>query len=111
MKLQNRFNDKVRAAWVFWNKCMVCGENNWDSLHHIISPTSENYIKGKHNESAYNSCPIHNFKCHLYNEEIKKRESELLIKTFQALESEEYKPTELDKRFLNKYKDLYVRPN
>lgn len=66
--LRNRFNEKVKNAWLYWFSCMVCKENGCEVLHHIISPSSSLYIDGAHNNSIYNSCPVHNQRCHVGNE-------------------------------------------
>ncbi len=109
--LKNRFPPSVRNVWIFWYDCMVCGRNRIDALHHIVSPSSHFYIDGKHNESVFNSCPIHNFGCHIDNEAFLYRDETikmLLKKTQQALEWEGYKPNALDKKFLEIYAKLYV---
>lgn len=88
----------------------MCGKNRWDVLHHILSPSSLLYVKGKHNESAYNSCPTHNFGCHIDNEAYIYKDSTirtLLKKTKVALDEEDYRPTELDRQFLQIYAHLY----
>lgn len=112
-KLQNRFPKEVFWEWEDYYKCHWCGESGADSLHHIIAPTSSCYVEGNHNTSIYNSSPIHNFKCHLYNSELNKKEtiSELLIKTFEALDVMGYEPKKVDYQFIKIYKDLYERPN
>ncbi|MFW6173591.1 MAG: hypothetical protein ACOC5T_07595 [Elusimicrobiota bacterium] len=111
--LVNRFPKEVFWEWEDYYKCHWCGESGRDSLHHIIAPTSDVYLKGDFNKSIYNSCPIHNFKCHLYNPDLNKREtiSDLLIKTFQALDVMGYEPTERDYKFVKAYKKLYERPD
>ncbi len=91
---------------------MVCGKNRIDALHHIVSPSSHFYVKGEHNKSALNSCPIHNHGCHVGNEAFLYRDSTirtLLKKTIDALEFEGYVFTETDREFLEVYSDLYAR--
>jgi hypothetical protein len=107
--LKNRFPAKVRNTWLGWTTCIECGENTADCLHHIITPTSKFYIKGNHNKSVYNSIPLCNFKCHLYNSELHKEYKirELLHATFKIMEHKGYKPTKRDKLFIYYYKELY----
>ena len=59
--LQYRFSLSVRNVWLYWHECLVCGFNRPDALHHIISPSSKFHKDGKHNESVFNSCPVHNY--------------------------------------------------
>lgn len=109
--LSNRFSAATRLVWLYWYDCMVCGMNRIDALHHIVSPSSRHYVPGKHNESVYNSCPIHNQICHvgneayLYDTETIKM---LLKKTRDALKELGYAPTPLDLEFLRIYADLYA---
>ncbi len=108
--LKNRFSTKTRNEWLDWYSCMICGRNKQDVLHHIVSPSSRHYIAGEHNVSVFNSCPIHNYKCHignegwLYNE---KNITTLLKKTAEALESLGYIVNENDRDFLRVYAFLY----
>ena len=107
--LKNRFPQEVFAEWIDWHSCHICGQNTWDCLHHIISPTNDCYIKGDHNRSIYNSAPLCNNKCHLYNPDLprKWKTIELLKKTKEAMEKMGYEKNERDKKFLEIYKDLY----
>ena len=107
--LSNRFPAKVRNHWLGWSTCLECKENTADCLHHIISPTSKFYIKGEHNKSIYNSAPLCNFQCHLYNSELQReyKIKELLHSTFAILDYQDYKPTKQDKLFIYYYKELY----
>lgn len=109
--LKNRFSKEVRWEWEEgWYSCMICGKNNWDAIHHIISPSMTPYIKGKHNTSILNSCPIHNFGCHIGKEGYLNRVEtikNLLQKTKEALDFMGYKLNDKDKKFLTIYKDLY----
>ena len=76
--LKNRFSSETRHVWLYWYDCLICGMNQIDTLHHIVSPSSRLYVDGDHNESVLNSCPIHNMKhpsaggeipnCHIGNE-------------------------------------------
>ncbi len=108
--LKNRFSQETRMAWLYWYSCMVCNENQQDVLHHIVSPSSRHYVDGEHNKSVFNSCPIHNMKCHigkeswLYNE---KNITFLLNKTASALESLDYQANKNDLVFLRIYSYLY----
>jgi len=127
--LRNRFSQETRSIWELdWHECMVCGLNQWNVLHHIISPSSRYYIDGKHNESAYNSCPIHNYKhpsadilkqrgysgqgvdldCHIGNDAyLHSHIPELLKKTAYALDRMWYASDENDREFLKVYAHLY----
>ncbi len=109
--LSNRFPSFVRHAWHFWYSCLVCGGNRIDALHHIIPPTVRWYVKGDHNRSVYNSCPIHNFKCHIGNDWWLHKEDNLrglLRKTADALQWLGYHPNDVDFEFLRIYRHLYV---
>lgn len=85
--------------------------NQQDVLHHIVSPSSHLYIDGDHNTSVFNSCPIHNQKCHIGNEAylyadetIKK----LLNDVARALLFDlDYVPNQKDLLFINTYAHLY----
>lgn len=107
---QNRFNREEKKIWMGWDECLRCGENRWDALHHIITPTDFNiYSSGKHNTSMLNSCPIHNYPCHI-GEDSKLHDmiGELLVKSKHALtEWQDYELTELDYEFLDNYGHLY----
>jgi hypothetical protein len=107
--LKNRFPPEVRGNWCEWYTCLECKENTADCLHHIITPTNKFYIKGNHNKSIYNSAPLCNHKCHLYNQELHKEYKirELLHDTFKILEYKKYKPIKRDKLFIYYYKELY----
>jgi len=107
--LQNRFdNDEVKSFWAFHYECLICNENGWDALHHILSPTSQGFVKGKHNTSILNSCPIHNVKCHLYNPSLKRREKELLKIVLRLTKNKGYELNEKDIQFLTVYKKFYA---
>ena len=109
--LSNRFSQETRAEWIYWYACNICGMNQYDALHHIICPSVRFYIKGKHNTSILNSCPIHNQKCHigneahLYNDDTVKQ---LLQKTLTALLQMDYKLKPIDREYMTIYKDLYT---
>lgn len=119
--LRNRFPQSVRLIWVYWYDCMYCGMNQIDTLHHMISPSVRHYVDGKHNESVFNSCPIHNMKhpsaggevenCHIGNEAYLYSDEGvkyLLNKVARALLDEiQYQPNALDKDFIRTYRHLY----
>jgi hypothetical protein len=109
--LNHRFSKDETFDWLFWQRCMWCGENKWDALHHIISPSSRDYHKVDCNKSILNSCPIHNSKCHLNNSQLHQRENEieLLQKTFQALSSLGYKLKEIDEQFMVTYWESHYK--
>lgn len=119
--LRNRFSKETRQVWELdWFACMVCGMNQWDAVHHIISPSSREYINGKHNESILNSCPIHNYRhpnaeqygikkdCHINNEVwLNSHIPELLEKTRTALSDLGYELKPIDLEFIEIYSHLY----
>lgn len=107
--LQNRFDEKDRFIWQFWYACLVCGKNNWDALHHIISPTHPLYVGGEHNKSILNSCPIHNFGCHIGNNDVLRDSTRLLLNRSKdiLLNEQGYKLNERDNLFLKIYAQLY----
>ena len=116
MKLSDRFPPKVEQFWKGipnweclsnWNG-KFCRESHADCLHHIISPQSSGYIKGKHNESIYNSAPVNNWDCHISKPmHIEKNEVELLKEVKLILDRELYIPDDNDKEFLIIYKEYY----
>ena len=106
----NRFSKETRNEWLYWYECMICGKNQQDVLHHILCKSSHLYIDGNHNESVLNSCPIHNFVCHIGNEaNLYKPETIMLLlkKTREALKGMGYIPNEKDRKFLSVYSHLY----
>ena len=108
--LSNRFSSETRHEWLYFYSCMVCGMNGIDALHHIVSPSSRFYVKGEHNESVLNSCPIHNQVCHVGNEAFLYSEETirmLLKKTLDALTSMGYTLKPIDREFLRVYANLY----
>lgn len=108
--LSNRFPQWVKWQWQGWHSCMVCSRNQWDALHHIMSPSTSLYIKGPHNHSILNSSPIHNEKCHLYNPWLHKPDNiaTLLFKTYDALlQFQDYRLKRIDQEFLRLYRPLY----
>ena len=108
--LKNRFDkDLLQSVYAFHYTCLVCGENGADAFHHVLSPSSKQYIPGKHNSSILNACPIHNFRCHLYNPNLHKPEMErmLLKKIIKLLLKLGYKLKPIDIEFYQNYRDLY----
>ena len=108
--LRNRFNqEKLRAVWAFEYSCLWCGESGFDCFHHIMSPSSPRYLDGKFNSSILNACPIHNQKCHLYNPELHKIDSErkMLQGVLKHLVLSGFKFKDKDAEFYEKYSALY----
>lgn len=110
--LKHRFEESdIKEAWVFdWYYCLWCGVNHANCFHHIISPQSGRYKKGEFNKSIFNSCPLSNFICHLYNPELHKIETEkmFLRKVARKIFKAKYVLKEYDEMFLYIYKDLYL---
>jgi len=107
--LKNRFPEEVRTEWIFWYDCMRCGKNKWDALHHIISSSVTGYVAGDHNSSILNSCPIHNFGCHIGNEAwLGRNVGMLLRKTLSALTLMGYELKPIDREFIRVYNKFYV---
>lgn len=107
MKLANRFSEEVKNYWIFWYTCLICGQNHFSEIHHIISPSSMDYIKGEHNKSILNSCPI-GTDCHIHcNLHSFAKQKELLLKVKNILDQNNYKYNETDKKFLEVYKKYY----
>jgi len=109
--LQYRFDPLDTEVWMFWHRCMWCGQNKWDCLHHIISPSSRDHRHGDFNASILNSSPMHNHGCHLDNGELHHRETEikLLEKTMMVLAHKHYKATKLDKQFQMAYWETHFK--
>jgi len=109
--LHNRFAKDDTEAWMFWYRCMWCGQNGWDCLHHIISPSSRGHRIGDFNESILNSSPMHNHKCHIDNGELHHRETEikLLEKTMTVLRHKDYQMKDIDKRFQMAYWETHFQ--
>ena len=87
--------------------------NRYDALHHIISPTLRFYRPGLYNKSVLNSCPIHNFKCHIGNDGYLHKDDvirSLLKKNVLALDNLGYKTrSQRDAEFLMAYNALYPK--
>jgi len=109
--LQYRFSEIDKEVWMFWYRCMWCGKNQWDCLHHIISPSSMDHKHGDFNASILNSSAMHNNRCHLDNGELHHRDVEikLLKKTLKMLMIKGYKLTETDKEFQKVYWDTHFK--
>lgn len=106
--LQNRFPSEVFEWWTGFYTCLMCGRSHANTLHHIISPTSNSYVKGNHNRSIYNSCPVNNNDCHLYKPLHNfAKEKELLLKVKDVIDRAKYKPNETDNQFLKVYEKYY----
>jgi hypothetical protein len=107
--LKNRFNiEELNSAWFGCFRCFWCSRSGADCFHHIISPSSQYYKKGEFNSSVLNSIPLHNFVCHLYNPELHKQESRLLIEVIKYLLDNGYVLKEKDIEFFKAYRNLYV---
>lgn len=113
--LQNRFPERVERFWKgsdYRFDCAICGQNHADCIHHIISSTAIDYVKGNHNESILNSCRLNNENCHLHkpmqNRQLQKK---LLKRTYEivleAIDNNEFELIEKDYKFLRIYKDFY----
>jgi len=108
--LRNRFSAESRSAWLGWHSCLLCRENGWTDLHHVISPSLRHYRDGSHNQSILNSCPIHNQPCHVGNEATLGDDRTVRFLLRQAaisLASLGYVPRQLDRNFVRAYCRLY----
>jgi hypothetical protein len=100
---QNKFLYFFEESWTCW----WCGMNTANAHHHIVGRGNGD---SKVESSILNCAWLCNQKCHIaihgrlrLEENIKL----LLNKTFQILEKERYKLTELDKEFIKKYGKYY----
>lgn len=110
MRLSNRFPESVKQYWIGFYTCLECGRNHFSELHHILSPSSMDYIKGEHNKSILNSCPIGN-ECHIHcSLHSFKKQKELLNKVKDILDRQGYKYEEVDYQFMAKYSKYYDKP-
>lgn len=109
--LQYRFSPIDTEIWLFHHKCMWCGRNRWDCLHHIISPSSMDHKHGDFNTSILNSSPMHNHGCHLDNGELHHQavEIKLLEKTMTTLAYSHYHLNDIDKQFIEIYWDTHYK--
>ena len=66
---------------------------------------------GEFNTSILNSSPMHNHGCHLDNGKLHHRETEikLLQKTMTAISLQEYELTDLDREFIETYRDSHYQ--
>lgn len=111
MDLSDRFEwfDLINAWGENYSLCHWCGEPGANAFHHIVSPNTAGYKKGEFNQSLLNSCPIHNFECHVGNGRLGKEENQsmLLKKTIKALLKRNYEFKEIDVEFYQEYKEMY----
>src|SRR3990172_7761007 len=99
--MQLDFTQQTRELFQWNYECFVCGRNGQDVLHHIL---------GRESNSPLNSCPVHNFSCHLENSgqlNTDKMKGKLLRKTRQFLVDNNYKLTKDDLNFIEKNNYLY----
>ena len=106
--LKNNFNQHELNFWFESNReCWVCGKSHWDCFHHIMGRGG---FGDGCESSILNSAPLNNFQCHLaVHGELRQEENckILLQKTMKYLLSKGYKFDEVDKKFIDKYKNLY----
>lgn len=104
--MRNNFTQKTRS--LFWDNysCWSCGYNKFDILHHIVGRGN------KHSElesSPFNAAPLCNFSCHIGKPINKEYTTKKFLQlTEEYLKRINYKPTDKDKAFLEKYKQYYV---
>ncbi len=99
--MKNEFSDKTKDLF-FWNKnCWWCNHSHADCFHHIL---------GRISESPLNVAPLNNMICHIGNGKLNTEEARtmLLQKTLNYLLSNDYKLTENDLKFIQKYKKYYL---
>ena len=100
--MNNDFDrDRLALYYIDNYECWVCGKNNQDVFHHIL---------GRKSKSIFNSAPVHNQICHLYNAQLnnKSYKSYLLKKTRDFLFSKDVVLLPEDVEFLEKYKEYYM---
>lgn len=106
--LSNRFPPEVKEWWMTYHPYtdMIDGRNDGDVLHHIKSPSSSDYVAGEHNLSLLNSTMLNNFRNHIGNGKIHKKEyeRELIMRTFNAVLDSGYMLDTRDQEFLRIYK-------
>ena len=97
--MKNPFSQKTRKLFIDKYDCGLCGMNQNLELHHIL---------GRVSNSPLNGSPVCH-KCHkkinLSNKEIT---SKLLASTLEYLLLRGYILTDKDKRFIGRFKDLYL---
>lgn len=100
MKLNNDFKEEDRYLFLYKLECDICGQNNWDALHHIL---------GRVSSSILNASTVHNFKCHVGNGKLSQFEAKkkLLKKTLDFLIESGYVLTKKDKKFKLKYQKYF----
>lgn len=105
MALKNRFPEEVLSFWNGWSfDLFELGHRRSDSLHHIISPSSQRYKEGEFNESIFNSCPIDNLKNHIGNAmHTIEKEDLLLERVMTVLVDRDWKLKQVDKNFIKTY--------
>jgi hypothetical protein len=107
MQLQNRFKDiDKQRVWLDHAFCVLCNSNQGCSAHHIMG------CDNHEDSSILNSsmlCADHHRYADGHNVSDGKFQAELLkITMIQVLKSE-YIFTDLDKEFLMKHKEKYLR--
>ena len=107
MSNHNSFSENVRFIFQEYWSCFYCGKNTADCLHHIVGRgTADSKIES----SILNAAPVCNQSCHLPNHGLLKTEEQikkLLDKTYSFLVSINYKFTELDADFIERYANYY----
>jgi 5-methylcytosine-specific restriction endonuclease McrA len=107
MKLANRFNNEVREFWIGHYECAICKRNTASQIHHIVSPTANDYINGEHNTSVLNSVALCQ-ECHI-NKPLQNRKTQgvLLNYTLNLVAMRNYEIKEKDNKFYSLYNKLY----
>ena len=110
--LKNRFSkDELMTAWASVYTCLWCGKAHANCFHHIKSPGSQRFVRGRFNQSMMNACPINNFECHIGNGELHKPENEKMLaqKVLKILLKDGYELKKIDKQFVENYPELYKK--
>ena len=106
--LKNRFPPEVKEWWLVHSPYtdMWDGKNDGDVLHHIKSPSSWDYVPGKHNTSVFNSCMLNNFRNHIGNGKLHDPdiEKQLIERVARRIVKSDYIIKEIDGEFLKTYK-------
>ena len=108
--LKNRFPQWVFEWWngINWHTDFIDGRNDADALNHTISPLSDCYVPGKHNESILNSSPLNNFRNHIGQPmHGGEKESMFLNKTLKVLVLNGYEFRKIDSEFYKIYSRMY----
>lgn len=85
----------------YW-ECWACGQNHANCGHHIFGRGKEEGCE----KSPFNFAPLNNHACHLPRHgylTTNEGKKEMLEKTIKFLERSDYRLTEMDNDFLNKY--------